>query len=153
MTPAKQNKMAKRNPKTLVRSFFAVGSMALRLHNPTRAFYDFRNSIGGPRDSPTVINLRTVDNLNEEVFLTAILVGVILLTASFIVARLNWRPDQPPYSLQSRSLDVLLHPAKYVQPKALGITRILQVLGWLLLLVGIPALARQAIQGCAHWIR
>lgn len=59
-----------------------------------------------------MIILRTADNLNEAVFLTAILSGVVLLTASFVVARLNWRPDQPPYNLQTRSLDVLLHPGK-----------------------------------------
>ena len=94
--------------------------------------------------------LRTVVNLNEVVFLTTILSGVILLTASFLVARLNWRPDQPPYSLQTRSLDVLLHPAKYVQPKALRVTRILQVLGGSLLLVGMLALARQAILDSVH---
>ena len=97
-----------------------------------------------------MIMLRTADNLNDVVFLTGMLGGVILLTASFVVARLSWRPDQPPYSLQTRSRDVLLHPAKYVLPKALRITRILQVLGGLLLLVGILALARQAIQDFAH---
>jgi hypothetical protein len=94
--------------------------------------------------------LRTADNLNQAVFLTAILSGGILLTASFVVARFNWRPDQPPYSLQTRSLDVLLHPAKYVQPKALRMTRSLQVLGGLLLLVGILALARQMIEDFVH---
>jgi hypothetical protein len=67
-----------------------------------------------------------------------------------VVARLNWRPDQPPYNLQTRSLDVLFHPAKYVQQKALLMTRSLQVLGGLLLVVGLLALARQAIQDFAH---
>jgi len=93
-----------------------------------------------------VIILRTTDKLNEAVFLAAILFGVILLASSFLVARLNWRLELPPYNLQTRSLDVLLHPAKYVQPKALRMTRGLQVLGGLLLVVGLLALARQAIQ-------
>lgn len=91
--------------------------------------------------------------MNEAVFLTAILSGVVQLITSFVVERLNWRPDQPPYNLQTRSLEVLLHPAKYVQPKALRTTRSLQVLGGLLLIVGLLALARQAIQDFAHLIR
>ena len=88
--------------------------------------------------------------MNEVIFLTAIPSGVILLTASLMVARLNWRPDVPPYDLQTRSLDVLLHPAKYVRSKALRMTRGLQVLGGLLLLVGLLALLRQAILDSAH---
>ena len=88
--------------------------------------------------------------MNEVTFLTAILSGVILLTASFVVARFNWRPDLPQYNLQTRSLDVLLRPVKYVQPEAPRLTRSLQVLGGLLLLVGLLALARQAIQYFAH---
>ena len=90
------------------------------------------------------------DSLNEVVFLTAILLGAVLLITSFVVARLNWRTDQPPYNLQTCSLDVLLHPARYVQPKALRATRILQVLGGLLLIVGLFALARQAIHDFAR---
>ncbi len=94
--------------------------------------------------------LRTANNLNEVVFLTAFLSGDILLIASFLVARHNWLPDLPPYNLQTRALDVLLHPAKYVLPKALRITRSLQVLGGLLLVVALLALARQAIQDFPH---
>lgn len=90
--------------------------------------------------------LKTVGNLNEAVFLTAILSGVFLLTTSFVVARLNWRPDQPSYNLHTRSSDVLLHPAKYVQAKALRRTRSLQVLGGLLLIVGLLAITCQAVQ-------
>ena len=104
----------------------------------------------GPRDFATVIILRAADNENEVVFLTAILSGVVLLVASFVVARLNWRPDQPSYNLHTRSLDVLLHPAKYVQAKALRRTRSLQVLGGLLLIVGLLAIACQAVQDFAH---
>lgn len=88
--------------------------------------------------------------MNEVVFLTAILSGVALLITSFVVARLNWRPDQPPYNLQTRSLGVLLHPAKYVQPKALRTTRSLQGLGGLLLIIGLLALAPQAVQDFAR---
>ena len=94
--------------------------------------------------------LKTVGNLNEAVFLTAILSGVFLLTTSFVVARLNWRPDQPPYNLRTRSFDLLLHFAKYVQQEALRRTRSLQLLGVLFLIVGFLALARQAIQDYAH---
>ena len=93
---------------------------------------------------------RMADGLNEVVFLTAILSGAVLLITSFVVARLNWRTDQPPYNLQTRSLDVLLHPARYVQPKALRTTRTLQVLGGLLLVVELFALARQAIHDFAR---
>jgi hypothetical protein len=97
-----------------------------------------------------MIVLRMTDSLNEVVFLTAILSGAVLLITSFMVARLNWRPDQPPYNLQTRSLDVLLHPARYVLPKALRTTRSLQVLGGLLVIVGLFALARQAIHDFAR---
>lgn len=88
--------------------------------------------------------------MNEAVFLTGILSGTVLIVTSFVVARLNWRPDKTPYGLRTRSLDVLLRPAKYVQPRALRTTRSLQALGALLLLVGVLALARQAIQDFAH---
>ena len=88
--------------------------------------------------------------MNEEVFLTAILSGAVLLVTSFVVARLNWRPDETPYNIRTRSLDVLLRPAKYVRPKVLRTTRSLQALGGLLLLLGMLALARQAIQDFAH---
>ena len=94
--------------------------------------------------------LRTANNLNEVVFLTALLMGDALLISSFLIARHNWRPDLPPYNLRTRAFDVLLHPAKYVLPRALRITRSLQVLGGLLLLVAILALARQAMQDFLH---
>ena len=97
-----------------------------------------------------MIILRAADNVNEVVFLTAILSGVVLLVASFVVARLNWRPDQPSYTLYTRSLDILLLPAKYVQAKALRRTRSLQVLGGLLLIVGLLAIACQAVRDFAH---
>ena len=71
-----------------------------------------------------MIILRAADNVNEVVFLTAILSGVVLLVASFVVARLNWRPDQPSYNLHTRSLDVLLQ--------------------------GLLAIACQAVQDFAH---
>ena len=90
------------------------------------------------------------DNLNEAVFLVAILSGVFLLTTSFVVARLNWRPDRPPYNPRTRSLDLLLHPARYVRQEALRKTRSLQLLGGLFLIVGFLALARQAIQDFAR---
>jgi len=91
-----------------------------------------------------------VNNWNEAIFLTAFLLGDILLIASFLNARQNWRPDLPPYTLQRSALDVLLHPSKYVLPKALPLTRTPQVLGGLLLFVALLALAREAIQEFAH---
>jgi len=94
--------------------------------------------------------LRPSGNWNELVFLVAFLSGDILLIASFIVARLNWRLDLPPYNLRTRSLDVLLHPSKYVRPKALGITRLLQLLGALLLFAALLALGHQAIHDFLH---
>jgi hypothetical protein len=94
--------------------------------------------------------MAAVNNWNEAIFLTAFLLGDILLIASFLNTRQNWRPDLPPYNLQTSALDVLLHPSKYVSPKALQLTRTLQVLGGLLLFVALLALAREAIQGFAH---
>ena len=88
--------------------------------------------------------------MNQVVFLTALLSGIFLLVASFVVARFHWRADIPPYSLKTRSMDVLLHPAKYVQPQALRLTRILQLLGSLLSLVAILALARQFVHDFLH---
>jgi len=85
------------------------------------------------------------NNWNQAIFLTAFLTGDVLLIASFLVARFNWRPDVPPYNLRTNTFDVLWNPAKYVQPKALRMTRSLQVLGGLLLLIAVAALARQLI--------
>lgn len=94
--------------------------------------------------------MAAVKNLNEMIFLSAFLSGDILLIASFLNARQNWRRDLPPYNLQTHALDVLLRPSKYVLPKALPLTRTLQVLGGLLLFVALLALAREAIQEFAH---
>ena len=89
--------------------------------------------------------LRPSDNWNELLFLASFLSGDISLIASFVVSRFHWRQDVPPYNLRTHSFDVLLHPAKYVQPRALRATRALQLLGALLLLVALLAIAREAL--------
>lgn len=94
--------------------------------------------------------MAAMSNLNQTVFLTALLSGDILLVASFLVARLNWRPDLPLYNFRTRSVDVLLHHAKYVTPKALPVTRSLQVLGGLLLALAVAVIARKAFLDFAH---
>jgi len=97
--------------------------------------------------------LKTVDNWNEVVFLTTFLSGDTLLIVSFLVARQHWRPDLPQFSRETRALDVFLHPAKYVLPKALRMIRSLQVLGGLLMVAALLALARQAVQDFLHLSR
>jgi len=86
-----------------------------------------------------------VGNLYQVVFLTALFAGDILLVASFVVARFNWRPDVPPYNLRTRVLDVSLHPARYVLPRVLVLFRCLTVLGWLLLMTAVLTIARVAM--------
>ena len=93
---------------------------------------------------------RANDNVNEVVFLTSMLAGVAVLIVSMVTARLNWRPDIPPYSLRTRSLDVLLHPVKYVLPGVLPTIRTLSVLGLVLLTVAVAALVRQGLAQSWH---
>ena len=82
---------------------------------------------------------------NEALFLTTVLGGTILLIAGIMVARLNWRSDVPPYSLRTRSTDVLLHPEKYALPEACLFVRALGVFGVVSLLVAVFAIIREAI--------
>ena len=94
--------------------------------------------------------LRAPGKISEAIFLTSDLAGVALLVGSFVAARLNWRRDIPPYSLRTRSLDVLLHPAKYVLPQVLPIVRIFSVLGLLLPAIAVATLARQGQAELLH---
>lgn len=89
--------------------------------------------------------IRIQDNVNEAVFLTALILGDALLIASFVIARLNWRRDVPPYNLRTSSLDVLRHPEKYAELRVLGRVRALQIAGVILLIVAVAAVARQAV--------
>jgi hypothetical protein len=82
------------------------------------------------------------DNVNEAVFLTSLILGDLLLVASFAITRLNWRADEPPCNLRASSLDVLRHPEKYAQPQVLRRVRALQIAGVILLIVAVAAIAR-----------
>jgi len=83
------------------------------------------------------------NNLNEAIFLTAMLSGIVPVVAGVVITRLNWRPDVPPYSLRTRSLDVLMHPERYALPKVLFLIRTLNAVGLLLLAIAVLAIARQ----------
>jgi len=85
------------------------------------------------------------NHLNEALFLTTVLRGPILLIAAMMVARLIWRPDVPPYSLSTRSTDVLLHPEKYARPEVCFFVRALSVLGVVSLMVAVFTFIREAI--------
>jgi hypothetical protein len=87
----------------------------------------------------------TEDNVNQAIFLTSVLSGTALLVAGIVMTRLNWRRDVPPYNRRTRSLNVLLRPAKYAVPNALPVIRFLTLLGLLLLTVAVLALVRQAL--------
>ena len=72
-------------------------------------------------------------SVTELVFFTLLLLGLSALLAGVLLTRLHWRADIPPYGLGTRSLDVTLHPEKYVSDAPIGVIRILNLVGALLL--------------------
>jgi hypothetical protein len=80
----------------------------------------------------------------EAAFLALVFSGVLALLASMLLTRLHWRPDIPPYSWRTRSLDVTLHPERYVKNAPLRAIRILTVIG-ALLVVGAAAITTYEI--------
>ena len=69
----------------------------------------------------------------EASFLGLLFSGIPALLGGMMLTRLHWRPDIPPYSRQTRFLDVTLHPERYVKDAPLRAIRSLTVIGALLL--------------------
>jgi hypothetical protein len=69
----------------------------------------------------------------ESAFLGLLFSGIVALVAGVGLTRLHWRPDIPPYGRRTRSLDVMLHPQRYVKDAPLRAVRTLNVAGSLLL--------------------
>ena len=80
----------------------------------------------------------------EAAFLILILLGVVILLAGVLRTRLNWRPDVPPFSRRTSSLDVTLHPERYARADSVPGIRTLNLAGALLLAGAIGVLAYEA---------
>ena len=65
----------------------------------------------------------------EGAFLVLLFAGVAALIAGLLWTRLNWRPDVPPYSRSTRTLDVQLHPERYATHDALRTIRLANIVG------------------------
>jgi hypothetical protein len=114
--------------------------MKLTKHGQLRSFAAY------PRCSADVAGCARANGMitTEAAFLALVFSGVIALLASMLVTRLHWRPDIPPYSRQTRSLDVTLHPERYVKNAPLLAIRALTVIG-ALLVVGAAIIATYEI--------
>jgi hypothetical protein len=69
----------------------------------------------------------------EAAFLGLLLSGITALVVGVGLTRLHWRPDIPPYGRRTRSIQVMLHPGRYVTNAPLRAIRALNVAGILLL--------------------
>ena len=69
----------------------------------------------------------------ESAFLGLLFSGITALVAGVVLTRFHWRPDIPPYGRRTRSLQVMLHPGRYVKDAPLRAIRTLNVAGSLLL--------------------
>ena len=70
---------------------------------------------------------------HEAAFASLLSSGISALVAGVGLTRLHWRQDIPPYDRRTRSLEVILHPERYVKDAPLRTIRSLNVAGGLLL--------------------
>jgi hypothetical protein len=70
---------------------------------------------------------------SEAAFLSLLFSGISALVAGVGLTRLHWRPDIPPYGLRTRSLQVMLHPERFVKDAPLRAIRNLNITGAVLL--------------------
>jgi hypothetical protein len=70
---------------------------------------------------------------SEAAFLSLLFSGISALVAGVGLTRLHWRSDIPPYDRRTRSLQVMLHPERYVKDAPLRVIRSLNVAGSLLI--------------------
>ena len=86
----------------------------------------------------------------ETSFLGLLFSGTLALLAGMLLTRLQWRPDIPPYSWQTRFLDVTLHPHRYVKDAPLRAIRSLTVVGALLLACAAGLVAYEVVRVTSH---
>jgi hypothetical protein len=82
----------------------------------------------------------------EAGFLGLLASGIPSLLAGLLLTRLHWRPDIPPYSRQTRFLDVTLHPERYVKDAPLRAIRGLTAIGVLLLVCAAGVVAYEVLR-------
>jgi hypothetical protein len=70
----------------------------------------------------------------KTVFLISLFSGIIALVAGIGITRFHWRKDIPPYGRNTRMVDVIFHPEKYVKDGPLRIIRSLNLVGTFLLI-------------------
>jgi hypothetical protein len=69
----------------------------------------------------------------ETIFLISLFGALGFLLAALGIARWNWRKDIEPFNRGTDSIDVLIHPDRYMQTKQLRLVRILSIIGGMFL--------------------
>ena len=82
----------------------------------------------------------------ESTFLGLLFSGITALVVGVGLTRLHWRPDIPPYGRRTRSLQVMLHPERYVNDAPLRAIRTLNVAGSLLLAGAVGTVAYELLR-------
>jgi hypothetical protein len=72
--------------------------------------------------------------MTEMAFIALLSVGLVGLLSALFWTRLHWRKDIPPYGLQTRKLEVFLHPERFTRGGAVHIIRVVSISGLILLL-------------------
>ena len=79
----------------------------------------------------------------QTVFLVFLSAGIISLVGAIGAARWNWRKGIPPFGLDTKVIQVLLHPERYTQPQAIPFVRVLGLAGSVFLAVALAAVGYQ----------
>ncbi len=70
-------------------------------------------------------------------FLLFHVAGIACLVAAQWYIRQSWRPDIAPYGLQTRTMQALLHPERFVTADRLGLIKSLHICGFALIFCGL----------------
>ena len=85
-------------------------------------------------------------NNRELMFLILLSLGIFTLLSAIMLARMNWRPDLPPFGRRTSLIDLMLHPERYVTSQVIGRVRWLNRLGVLFLACALGILANEAFR-------
>ena len=91
--------------------------------------------------------------MQETAFLALTVLGVFALVGGMVRARLYWRADISPYGRVISSWDVLLHPERYAERRAVRTIRALFLAGLIGVGGGVVVLLQKAVHDFARVIR
>ncbi len=76
--------------------------------------------------------------------------GIVCLVAAQWYIRESWRPDIAPYGLQSRTMQVFLHPERFVTAERLGRIKPLHICGLALIFCGLLTVLYDVVTAIKH---